>query len=97
MRLKFQIELDKAILHCRGAKQRAIYGVFDQFDWNVEDDEVSVLDFVFGSDKPPVPIRIDNAFGTYELSGDHMFTCQAQVQAYFAALLRIVRGISRQV
>jgi curved DNA-binding protein CbpA len=40
MRPEFQKAIDNALLHCRGAKQRAIYGVFDQFDWNLEDAEV---------------------------------------------------------
>lgn len=41
MRNAFQDAVDHALLKCRGAKQRAIYGVFDQFDWNLEDDEVA--------------------------------------------------------
>lgn len=41
MRKAFQDAVDHALLKCRGAKQRAIYGVFDQFDWNIEDDEVA--------------------------------------------------------
>lgn len=41
MRQAFQDAVDHALLKCRGAKQRAIYVVFDQFGWNLEDDEVA--------------------------------------------------------
>lgn len=41
MRQAFQNSIDNALLHCRGAKQSAIYRVFDEFAWNLEDDEVA--------------------------------------------------------
>jgi hypothetical protein len=77
------------------AHGKSAYGV--ELISGVFKDEVSVHDFVLGGSKPPAPIRIENAFGSYELSGDLKFTCQAQVKAHFDSLQRIRRGLERQV
>lgn len=36
----FKSMLDRALLRCRGARQRAVYEVFDHFNWVVAEDEV---------------------------------------------------------